>query len=195
MRFPLNMSFKILALASQIYVRDADGALVGYVKQKMFKLREEIKVFKDESKSEVRYHINADRVLDFSARYLFTNSLGGRVGALKRQGMRSLWKADYDISNPEGVLVMKINEENGWVKVIDALVGSVPLVGYFSGYIFNPTYLVTRTDGTPVVRLVKEPAFLESRFTMHSVGEMTDSEEELVLLSCLTMVLLERARG
>lgn len=195
MKFPLHLSFKILALASQIYIRDSDGGLAGYVKQKLFKLREEIKVYKDENQTEVRYHINADRVIDFSANYVFSNSLGGRVGSLKRQGVRSLWKADYDINSPEGALVMKINEENGWVKVVDALVGSVPFVGFFSGYIFNPTYLVTRTDGTPVVRLVKDPAFLESRFTMNAVGSMTDSEEELVLLSCLTMVLLERARG
>lgn len=195
MKFPLDLSFKILALASQIYIRDADGNIAGYVKQKLFKLKEEIKIFKDENQSEVRYMIKADRVIDFSANYSFSNSLGARVGSVKRQGMRSLWRADYSIANPEGSIVMKINEENGWVKVVDALVGSVPFVGFFSGYMFNPTYIVTRLDGAPVLRLIKQPAFLESRFTMQDLGRMTDSEEELVLLSCLTMVLLERSRG
>ena len=44
MNYPLNLSFKLLALASQIYVRDANGNLIGYVKQKLLKLKEDINV-------------------------------------------------------------------------------------------------------------------------------------------------------
>lgn len=195
MKFPIHLTFKIIALASQIYVRDVDGNLIGYVKQKMFKLKEDIKVFRDEGQTDIRFNINADRVIDFSANYAFTNSLGAKVGSIKRQGMRSIWKADYEISGSDGQMVMRLNEENAWIKVIDALVGSVPFVGFFSGLIFNPVYIVSRIDGTALVRLVKQPAFLESKFTMELVGEMSESEQDLILLSCLTMTLLERARG
>ena len=45
MQFPLQLRFKVLALATQIYVTDASGATVFYVKQKMFKLKEDIAVF------------------------------------------------------------------------------------------------------------------------------------------------------
>lgn len=191
----MSLTFKILALASQIYVRDADGSLVGYVKQKMFKLKEDIRIFADESQTDLRYGIKADRILDFSANYTFTNALGGRIGSIKRKGMRSIWKADYDISGPDGNASMKINEESAWIKVVDALIGEIPVVGFFSGYVFNPTYLVSRTDGTPVLRLSKQPAFLESKFTMEPLTQLSQTDEELVLLSCLTMTLLERSRG
>ena len=109
--------------------------------------------------------------------------------------MRSIWRAEYEIFSPGGGLVMKINEESGWVKVVDGLIGEIPIVGMFSGYFFNPTYLLTRTDQTPVLRLSKQPAFLESKFIMEPVTPLAGAEEELVFLSCLTMTLLERMRG
>jgi hypothetical protein len=62
MDYPLQLSFKLMALTPQIYVSDARGQMRMYVKQKMFKLRESITVFQDESQSQPLFHINADRV-------------------------------------------------------------------------------------------------------------------------------------
>lgn len=45
------------------------------------------------------------------------------------------------------------------------------------------------------MRLVKEPAFLEGKFRVESLGPMREDEELRALLSLLMMVLLERARG
>ncbi|HEX8432508.1 MAG TPA: hypothetical protein VF625_14555, partial [Longimicrobium sp.] len=62
MRFPLNLTFKILALAPQVFVRDADGELQLYVRQKALKLKEAVTVFADEAQTRVLYTINADRI-------------------------------------------------------------------------------------------------------------------------------------
>jgi uncharacterized protein YxjI len=194
MNYPLDLSFKLLALASQIYVRDAQGNLVFYVKQKMFKLKEAITVFADEAQTQPQFTINADRVLDFSARYHFAAANGAPVGSIKRQGMKSLWKARYDIMEGENV-VMTIQEENGWIKVLDALVGEVPVVGMFTGYLFNPSYIVARADGTQVMRLTKQPAFFEGKFKLELIGQLHPQEEVRTVLGVLMMLLLERSRG
>src|SRR5688572_18301799 len=141
MNFPLELSFKILAIASQIYIRDANRNLLGYVKQKLLKLKEDINVFADEAQSQHLYNIKADRVLDFSARYNFTDSRGSMIGGIKRKGMRSIWRANYEIFDSSGDQVMKINEENGWIKVADALIGELPIVSMFTGYFLNPSYI------------------------------------------------------
>ena len=161
MNYPIDFSFKLLALASQIYVRDAGGNLLGYVKQKLFKLKEDINVFADEGQTQHLFNIKADKIIDFSAKYNFTDSSGRHLGAIKRQGMRSIWKASYDIFNASGQQVMKIHEENPWVKVIDALIGELPVVGMFTGYMFNPAFLIEKMDGTVLMRLAKQPAFFE----------------------------------
>jgi len=195
MNYPLKLSFKLLAIASQIYIRDANGQLLGYVKQKLLKLKEDINVFADEQQTQHLYNIKADRVLDFSANYKFTDNSGNVVGSIKRKGMRSIFKAHYQISDPSGVQSMEIHEESAWVKVIDAVVGELPVIGMFTGYFFNPAYIVSRTDGTAIARLQKQPAFFEGVFEVQKLVDLSDDEEVRVLLSVLTMTLLERARG
>jgi uncharacterized protein YxjI len=195
MNYPIELTFKLLALASQIYIRDANGNLIGYVKQKLFKLKEDINVFADESQTKLLYNIKADRIIDFSARYNFTSSSGQFLGSIKRQGMRSIWKANYEISDANNQLVLQIHEENPWTKVFDALVGEVPVVGMFTGYLFNPAYLISLMDNSPVIRLQKQPAFFESKFLLTPQAQLSDNQESLVLLSSLTMTLMERRSG
>ena len=195
MNYPIDFSFKLLAIASQIYIRDASGSLIGYVKQKLFKLKEDINVFADENQSQLLFNIKADRVLDFSAKYNFTDGRGAFLGSIKRKGMRSIFKASYEIYDARDVQVMKINEENGWIKVVDSLVGEVPVLGMFTGYFFNPSYVVSRTNDAPVARLAKQPAFFEGKFQLTKLADMGPDEEDRVMLSLLTMTLLERSRG
>lgn len=195
MNFPVDLTFKLLALASQIYVRDANGNLLGYVKQKLLKLKEDINVFSDESQTTVIYNIKADRVIDWSARYTFRDGVGNVVGSIKRKGMKSIWKANYEITDASDQHIMNINEENGWVKVMDSLVGELPVVGMFTGYFFNPSYILSRIDGTPLARLAKQPAFFEGKFLITPQAQLTPEEEVRALLSFLTMTLLERGRG
>jgi uncharacterized protein YxjI len=195
MNFPIDLSFKLLALASQIRITDANGQMLGYVKQKLFKLKEDIRVFTDDSQTNQIFGIRADRILDFSAKYNFTDRSGNLLGSIRRRGMRSIWKAHYEIYDERENQVMEIREENGWVKVGDALFGELPIVGMFSGYLFNPAYLISRTDGTVAARMQKQPAFFEGKFRITQQSQMDQTEETRVLLSALTMTLLERARG
>jgi uncharacterized protein YxjI len=195
MKYPIYLSFKILAIANQIYVKDVDGRTLGYVKQKLLKLKEQVRVFRDESQTELLYAIDADRMLDFSARYNFSDASGNHLGALGRRGMRSIWKAYYEIFDGNGNNIFVIREEKGWIKVIDGIIGELPLVGMLTGFFLNPSYLVSTPDGRAVVRLQKEPAFFEGKFRLDSLEGVDPADETLVLLSLLMMTLLERNRG
>ncbi|MBK6751862.1 MAG: hypothetical protein KA956_06070 [Pyrinomonadaceae bacterium] len=195
MNYPIKLSFKLLAIASQIYVRDANGQLIGYVKQKLLKLKEDINVFADEQQTQHLYKIKADRVIDFSAKYNFSDATGRLLGSIKRKGMRSIFKAHYMIFDSNEIQTMEIHEENGWIKVVDSLLGEVPILGMFTGYFFNPSYIVTRMDGTQVARLKKQPAFMEGIFELEPLVPIPAEDEAELLLSVLTMTLLERNRG
>lgn len=195
MNYPIDLTFKLIALASQIYIRDANGQMIGYVKQKLLKLKEDINVFADEGQTQQLFNISADRILDFSANYRFTSANGQVIGSIRRRGMRSIFRANYEIYDASGSQVMAIKEENGWIKVGNALIGEIPIIGMFTGYFLNPAYIVSKIDGTPVARLEKQPAFFESKFRLASLFQLNAEDETRVLLSVLTMTLLERARG
>jgi len=196
MNYPLNLSFKIVAVAPQIFVHDAQGGSICYVKQKLFKFKEDIQVFSDESKSRQIASIKANKVLDWSARYFFTDNEGNDVGSVGRQGMRSIWRARYDVFNPgDEATDFKVQEENPWTKVMDGVLGGIPVLGMFSGYFFHPSYVATRADGTPVMRVKKQAAFFEGKFTIEKLADLSPQEEVNLIYSFLMLLLLERSRG
>lgn len=195
--FPLRLTFKLLAFAPQFYVHDAQGRSIAYVKQKLFKFKEAVTVYADESQADVRFQIQADRVIDFSARYNFTDAQGTSLGCIKQRGLRSLWKARFDVID-HGQGVFDINEKSMLTRLFDSLFGQLPVIGVLSGYLFQPAYEVSRPDGHIVMTLTKKPALFEGRFVIElaeSGQPLTAREADQLLLSLMMLVLLERSRG
>lgn len=193
--FPIELTFKIGTIANDFVAQDATGSTVAYVRQKMFKLKEDIEIFSDDSRTRLIYRIKADRWLDWSAAYNFTDALGRGIGKVARKGWSSIWKAHYDIIDQHDQLQYHVREENGWVKVIDSVVGDIPVLGFFTGYVFNPSYIVTDTKDNPIARLKKEPSFWGRKFTIHQLGDIDTDDDDRIMLGLMMMILLERRRG
>lgn len=196
MKFPLEVKFKTLAVAPQISVIDSAGELLLYVYQKAFTLKDSVTVYRDVEQTRPLYRMNADRILDISARYAIEQEGGGPLGVLQRHGMRSLWRAHYELERG-GAVMLTIREENAWVKVIDGVLSEIPFVGILSGYFFHPTYRVARADDEPaVLRVIKQPALFEGRYTIERPGAvLPEGDETLAVLAVLMMLLQERGRG
>ena len=194
MDYPLSLTFKIVAISPQLAVTDRADELIFYVKQKAFKLREQVTVFGDREQTKPVAYIRSDRILDISATYAFEDTAGRRFGAVKRAGMKSLWRAQYEVMRGDETL-FTIREDNAFVKFADALLYEIPLVGLVSGYVFHPAYTIARPDGTRVLHVKKQPAMWEGRFTIEKLSDIGPDEEALTTLSILMMVLIERSRG
>ena len=196
MQFPLKFSFKLLALSPQIYINDALNSPAFYVKQKMFKLKEDIRVFRSNKQVEELASIKADRILDFSACYHFTDPDGSVFGAVRRKGWRSIWKTHYQVLDEEDVHQLDIREDSAMVKVIDALVGEIPIIGFLLTMIINPSYTISDLDGNALFHFKKMPAFFEGKFELHKVDEDVDEAiEQRSIMAVMMMALLERRRG
>ena len=101
LKFPITLKFKISTFSNDFTATDAYDNTIAYVKQKMFKLKEDILVYEDETKSKINYQIKADRWIDFSAAYSITDSEGNEIGKIARKGWKSIFKAEYDLVDPE----------------------------------------------------------------------------------------------
>lgn len=195
MQYPLSMVFKIFALAPQIYVRDASGEIVCYVRQKLFRLKEAVNVFTDETQKQKLCEIRADRMIDWSASYHFYDASGESFGAVRRKGMRSLWSAHYEVLDEANRHYASISEVNPMAKVMDSLLGEIPILGLLTGYFFHPIYSLKDNSGRELLRLTKRRAFLEGKFTIEKMAECDEVDELRALMAFLMMSLLERARG
>src|SRR6218665_21793 len=97
LNYPLDFKFKISTLASDFNITDRNGNYVAYVRQKMFKLKEDVVVFNDESKSKELFRIRANQWIDFNASYSLNDLIDNKnYGRLARKGMRSIWKSTYN---------------------------------------------------------------------------------------------------
>ncbi len=196
LNYPLDFKFKITTLSSDFNITDRNGNYVAYVRQKMFRLKEDVIIFSDETKSRELFRIKADRWLDFNASYAMTDLTNNRnYGRLARRGMRSFWKATYDVIDEQGTSKFQIAEDNAWTKFIDGFIGEIPIIGMFTGYFLNPTYTVRGSDGKDYFKLKKMPSLIGRRFQLDRLIDIDDEDESLVILSLLMMVLLERERG
>ena len=194
MQYPLELRFKLLTFGQRITATDATGKMLMFIKQRMFKLKEKVEIYNDQSQSNLMFRIEADRMIDCSANYHFTDAEGNDWGAVRRKGMKSLWSAHYDVIQ-DGEIDMTIQEESPTKKILEGLLGEIPIIGLFAVYLLNPSYVVRRPDGTPLLRLIKRPAFLEGRFELQKLNEMPEDDELRSLMSLLMLVLLERRRG
>lgn len=194
--YPLTFTFRILTLAPRMDIVDATGKSVVHVRQKLLKFREHVEIFTDASRTTKLAEIRANKVIDWSARYNFTDAWGGEIGALGRKGWRSIWRAHYDAFNPGDTQPdFSIREENPFAKVMDGIFGEIPFLGILTAWLFHPRYLASRTAGEGSMRLTKKPAFWQGKFEMDKLGTLTPRETMNLILSFIMVTLLERRRG
>ena len=98
-----------IALTGKFRFYDPVGNLVLFSEQKMFKLREDIRVYADEAKTREVLSIKARQIMDFSAAYDVVDSeLNQKVGALRRKGLRSILRDEWEVldagDNVKGLL-------------------------------------------------------------------------------------------
>ncbi len=100
--------FKLVGGAFHIY--DDEGRLAFYSKMKAFKLKEDIRLYSDETMQKELLTIQARQIIDFSAAYDVVDSVSGeKVGVLKRKGVKSIFRDEWIIMNNE-------DREKGFIK-------------------------------------------------------------------------------
>jgi uncharacterized protein YxjI len=197
MQYPLKLHFKLIALAPKVSLTDATGKELLYVEQKVLALREAVKVFNNSTDKDLLYTMQANQILDFGAKYNFTNAKNkDHIGAIQQEGMRSLVQASYLVFDKHDKQVYKIVQSNPMIAILDSIISIIPFAELLNGFILNPVYKVYAGDSqTPILTMKKKPSFLESNFDITKDGELQEKDELLLMLSALMVVQLERSRG
>ena len=175
---------KIFGAAFHIY--DNEGNLAGYCKQKAFKLKEDIRIYTDESMSEELVVIKARSIIDFGTTYDVTLPDGFSLGTLRRKGLSSTFLRDsWLVFNEQGQEVARLQEDNALAAFCRRYFDLVALL-------FPQKYTLTRVDGTPIARFRQH--FNPFVFRM-SVGVVEDDLEVNDLVVLATGCLLTAVEG
>ena len=104
---------QVLALTGKVRVYTPTGQLCLYSEQKMFRLREDIRVFTDENKLSELLWIQARQIIDFAAAYdVFDQTSGMKVGALRRKGWSSIMRDTWEILDPMDQVIGIVREDS-----------------------------------------------------------------------------------
>jgi len=116
-----------IALTGRFRFYDPNGNLVMFSEQKMFKLREDIRVYSDENKTQEVLSIKARQIIDFSAAYdVVDAATNQKVGVLRRKGWRSLLRDEWEVLDAnDNVIGMLFEDSVGLAMLRRLLLGSL----------------------------------------------------------------------
>jgi hypothetical protein len=118
---------QVFALTGKFRYYDPNDNLVLFSEQKMFKLREDIRVFTDESKTQEVLQIKARQIIDFSAAYdVVDSAFNQKVGTLRRKGMKSILRDEWEVlDSNDQVIGMLFEDSMGLAMLRRLLLGSL----------------------------------------------------------------------
>lgn len=118
---------QVFALTGKFRVYDSTGNLLLFSEQKMFRLREDIRVFADEAKTREVLQIKARQIMDFSAAYdVLDSATNQKVGALRRKGLKSLLQDEWEVLDVNDQIKGRLFEDSmGLAMLRRFLLGSL----------------------------------------------------------------------
>jgi uncharacterized protein YxjI len=117
---------QVFALTGKFRFYDPSGSLVMFSEQKMFRLREDIRVYSDESKSQEVLMIKARQIIDFSAAFDVVDSVSGqKVGALRRKGLASLLRDEWEILDVNDNVIGTLFEDSMGMALLRRFLSSL----------------------------------------------------------------------
>ena len=109
----------IKVLGSSFHIYDSEDNLILFSSQKAFKLKEDIRVFSDESMSSERLVVKARSIIDFGAAYDVVDSESGeKLGAFRRKGLKSILKDTWELLDNDDNPVGKLQEDSGCLALV-----------------------------------------------------------------------------
>jgi uncharacterized protein YxjI len=105
---------KIFALANQYWIEDGRGTVLGYTKQKMLRLREDIRIYADEAMTRELFWIHQEQVLDAWGTFAVVDTAANVcVGKIRRNVMSNFLADEYHLLDPFGNAIGRVYEESG----------------------------------------------------------------------------------
>ena len=176
--------FKIVGASFHIY--NSDGLLVGFCSQKAFRLKEDLRIYTDESRSEELFRIQTPNVIDFSAIYHVLLPTGERIGSFKRHGGKSLIRDSWSVLNQDGQKIADVTEDSTLAAVMRRMHD-------FFAMMMPQKYMLTAPDGRLVAQYRTHFNPIVHRISV-SVFHEDDTYDDLLFLAggCLLSAIESR---
>lgn len=106
---------KVLAFTNQYWIEDPQGKVLGYSKQKAFKIKEDIRVFTDENMTHELFKIKQQQLVDIWGTFAIIDSASNvALGYVRRKALKSAYvRSSWQLLDANQNLVGEVAEDSG----------------------------------------------------------------------------------
>jgi uncharacterized protein YxjI len=105
---------KVASIATKYFIEDMKGNMLGFTKQKMMKLKEDIRIYTDKKMKTELFQIRQTQILDAWGNYAVIDTASNVcVGNIKRMAGKSMVASEYQLLDANGQQIGRIFEEKG----------------------------------------------------------------------------------
>jgi len=177
---------KVLTVGNKYWIEDYNGRILGFSKQKLFKLKEDIRIYSDESMSRELFRIGQQQIMDMWGNFAvidsYTNSI---LGYIKRKALMSGFiKDEWDIFNAANQQVGRIYESTG---------GGLARK-YLPGGKLIPEKTTLEIYGRPVAEINQKFQIIGDIWELNCQYVPPELDRRILLSCILLMGMIERGR-
>jgi len=176
---------KVLTIWNKYWIEDQQGNILGFSKMKMFKLKEDIRIYTDETMAHELFAIKQQQILDIWGTFAVEDTAGNKLGYIRRKALASSFVRDeYEVFDACNRLLGGIYEDTGRGLARKY----VPMGGLI------PEHMELTLNGYPVATINQQFKIIGDIWELNCVN-VPPYLDRRVLLACLLMMgMIERDR-
>ena len=176
---------KVVTIGQKYWIKDRNENLLGFCKQKILKLKEDIRIYTDENLSQELFCIKQQQILDAFGNFAVLDSTTGiLLGSIKREWLSSAFAKDtWEIYNPTNQLIGKIEEKS---------MGQALARKYLPGGGLVPEKMTLELNGVAVAEINQSFKIIGDIWEMNCHSVPPDFDRRVLLGAMLLMGLIER---
>jgi uncharacterized protein YxjI len=177
---------KVVAITNQYWIEDASRSMLGYSKQKLVRIKEDIRVFTDDSMSDELFRIRQEQVMDMWGTFaVIDSSTDAVVGKIRRQALTSgVHKDEYVLLDAYGQAVGRVAERSGRGLMRK----------YMPGGALVPEQLVVEFHGQQVAEIKQQFKVIGDTWEVDCSRVPSQFDRRTLISAMLLMGMIERDR-
>ncbi len=181
-------------VGAKIFVTDpATESQVGFINMKAWKLKEDIRLYSDQSMTSEVIRIHARNIIDFGATYdVYDSTSANALFSLRRKGLKSTFVRDHwDLSDPQGNVFGTIQETSGGLALARRWVSIIPVVGDFLDLALafaKQTYVITHNSQTVATIVHHKNPFIVKMSLDTSMSDGSDPRVSIAATALLSVI-------
>jgi len=177
---------KSLTIGNKYWIEDHNGTILGFSKQKLFKFKEDIRIFTDENMDVELFRIQQQQIVDAWGSFTVIDSkTNAALGSIKRKALMSAFAWDeWDVLDANKQIIGGIHESAG--------MGLVRKYVPFGSLV--PEKMTLKLNDVPVAEINQQFKIIGDIWELNCLNVPPDLDRRVLLSGLLLMGMIERSR-